>query len=78
MSTPLMLQFDPNVSLDDVLEAVKIAYGRAGCSPCGRLSLYLHAQEVIDPAIAQLRGLKSIVNVGELAPNLAVQTFQAR
>jgi hypothetical protein len=78
MTTPLMLQFNPTVSLDEVLEAVQIAYGRAGCSPCGRLSLYLHAQEVVDPAIEKLRGLKSLINVGELAPNIAVQTFNAR
>ena len=76
--SPLMLQFNPTVSLDEVLEAVKIAYGRAGCSPCGRLSIYLHAQDVVDPAIEKLRGLKSIVNVGELAQNVAVQTFNAR
>jgi hypothetical protein len=75
---PLMLQFTPTVSLDEVLEAVRIAYDRAGCSPCGRLSLYLHAQDVIDPAIDKLRGQRAIVNVAELDPRVNVATFVAR
>jgi hypothetical protein len=73
-----MLQFTPTVSLDEVIEAVRIAYDRAGCSPCGRLSLYLHAQDVIDPAIDKLRGQRSIVNVAELDPRVNVATFSAR
>jgi hypothetical protein len=73
-----MLQFSPTVSLDEVLEAVRIAYDRAGCSPCGRLSLYLHAQELVDPAVNRLRDLRSVINVAELDNHVNVATFAAR
>ena len=75
---PLMLQFNPTVTLDEVIEAVRIAYDRAGCSPCGRLSLYLHAQEVVDPAIGKLREHPAIINVAELDQGVNVATFVAR
>ena len=78
MPAPLMLQFSPTVSLDEVLEAVRIAYDRAGCSPCGRLSLYLHAQDLVDPAVNRLRDLRSVVNVAELDNHVNVATFAAR
>jgi hypothetical protein len=75
---PLMLQFAPDVELDEVLESVRIAYERSGCAPCGRLSLYLHAQEVVDPAFEKLRALPHVVNVGELADGVQIRSFAAR
>jgi hypothetical protein len=73
-----MLQFSPTVSLDEVIEAVRVVYDRAGCSPCGRLSLYLHAQDVVDPAIAKLREMPSVINVGELGSQISIASFEAR
>jgi hypothetical protein len=77
MPSPLMLQFSPTVSLEEVVEAVRVAYERAGCSPCGRLSLYLHAQDVVDPAISKLREMPSVINVAELGAQIPVATFEA-
>ena len=74
MTTPLMLQFRPDVELEQVLEAVKVAYGRAGCSPCGRLSLFLQAQEVVDPALRELGKIAGVINVAELAPAVGIRT----
>jgi hypothetical protein len=78
MTTPLMVQFNPHVTLDEVIEAVRIVYTRAGCSPCGRLSLFLHAQEVVDPAIERLQKLPSLVNVSELGPQVGLSTTAMR
>ena len=72
-ATPLLYTFNDRAPLEDVLEAVKIAYGRTGCNPCGRLSLLIKADEGIDPIVDELRQIKSLRSVQELAPHVGVR-----
>jgi len=62
---PLILDFAADASLDDVLNAVKIAYDRSGCSPCGRLSGMIRAIDQPDPA-QEFRSVRSLRSAVEL------------
>jgi hypothetical protein len=74
---PLLLDFHEKATLDDVLEAVKIVYESTGCNPCGRLSLFLKADELVDPPIERLRGIGSLRGIQELGPEVAVRSSAA-
>jgi|GEM_PF-3739376 hypothetical protein len=70
---PLLLAFNARAPLEDVLEAVKAVYVSTGCNPCGRLSLFLKADEP-DPVIESLKQIGSLESVHELGQQVGIRS----
>lgn len=77
-STPLFLDFAPDAPLEDVLAAVEAIYKSTGCGPCGRLSFLIKAEEVVDPAIGELREIGSLRSVLPLGQQTSIATAAQR